>query len=221
MTDTKGPEDVLRGNWERASRTTLTAAVVLFLLSRGQKAAPSEIMKMLGLDWSSLNPYAIGLFGVPVLAALCFWTLWWARAFAQSQSSKAWHERVATKTDLSGVGNKAKTLVCWSLVMYVVLPVAGLAGLLGKFLNGAFYFAMTNAYSCLPERAPQDCTPEGSGMAHFWPSHGVQSIWNTPYRYEGNLTYLPPWQAVIWVALCLGVLIYAGLYFRLLLRRAC
>jgi hypothetical protein len=63
MHDKKGPEQVLRENWGRASRTTLTAAAVLFLLSRGQKAAPSEIMKAVGLDWSALNPYAIGLFG--------------------------------------------------------------------------------------------------------------------------------------------------------------
>jgi hypothetical protein len=216
MHDKKGPEQVLRENWGRASRTTLTAAAVLFLLSRGQKAAPSEIMKAVGLDWSALNPYAIGLFGVPVLAALCFWTIWWARAFAKTRTSKAWYERIATKTDLGNVGDKARTLACWSLVMFLALPVAGLAALLGKFLNGSFYFSITNEYSCLPDRAPQNCKPESS---HFWPSHGLQSIWDTPYRYEGNLTYLPPWQALIWVALCLGVLVYSALYFRLLLRR--
>jgi hypothetical protein len=57
-------------------------------------------------------------------------------------------------------------------------------------------------------------------MAHFWPSHGLQSILDTPYRYEGNLTYLPPWQAILWVALGIGVVGYACFYLRLLLRRS-
>jgi hypothetical protein len=221
MSARKSPGDVLRDNWSRASRATLTVSVVLFLLSRGQRAAPNEFMKALGVDWSGLNPYAIGLFGVPVVAVLCLWTIWWAWTFARSQPApKKWYERVATKTDLSKVGgDTARTLARWSLVLYVFIPVIGLMTLEGKFLNGAFSFSTTNQYSCLPERSPQDCLPEGSGLAHFWPPHGLRNVLHTPYRYQGNLTYLPPWQAIFWVALGLGVIVCAARYCKLLIGR--
>jgi hypothetical protein len=219
MPDTKTPEDVLRENWGKASRATLSASAVLFIMSRGQKAALGDFLKSTGLDWSALNPYAIGLFGVPVVAALCFWSIWWARAFAQTQLSKPWFLRVATKADLSKVGDKARTMACWMLFCYLLLPITALAALEGKFLNGAFYFSTTNEYSCLPGRAHENCLPELGCSAHFWPSHGLQSVLDTPYRYEGNLTYLPPWQAMVWVALGIGVAVYAGCYCRLLFRR--
>ena len=187
MPDAKSPAEILRENWGKASRTTLTASAVLFILSRGQKATPSELLKAFGLDWTALNPYAIGLFGVPVIAALCLWTLWWARTYALSRrSSTAWYERVATKTDLSQVGEEARTLAGWSLVLYVLLPIVALAALEGKFLNGTFSFSITNEYSCLPDRSPQNCLPQGSGLAHFWPPSRLQSIWGYTLPLRGK-----------------------------------
>ena len=214
MADAKSPDDVLRENWGKASRFTLSATVALFLLSRGAKAGANKIPEAFGLDWSTLNPYAVGLFGTPVIAVLCIWCLWWARAFAKRQAGKKWYERVVTKTDLSQVSDSARTLAVWSLVLYIMLPVIGLAALEGKFLHGTFYFSTTGAYSC-----PVDCVAEGAALSHFWPHHGFQNIWDTPYRYEGNLTYLAPWQGYIWVALGIGVLAYLVSYTALLIRR--
>ena len=207
----KKPDDVLRENWAKASRLTLSATVALFLLSRGAKAGANKLLEAFGLDWSALNPYAIGLFGVPVIAALCIWSLWWARAFAKRQGGKKWYERVVTKADLGQLSDKAKTLAVWSLILYMALPIIGLAALEGKFLHGTFYFSTTGAYSC-----PKDCVSEGATLAHFWPPHGLQDIWDSPYRYEGDLTYLPPWQPVIWMIMGLGVVIYAWFYAKLL-----
>jgi hypothetical protein len=207
----KSHEDVLRENWGKASRVTLSATFTLFLLSRGEKSGANKILEAFGFDWTALNPYAVGLFGVPIVAILIFWSLWWARAFAQREAGNRWHERIATKSDLSQVGSKARTLALWSLFLYVILPIIGLAALEGKFLHGTFSFSTTGAYSC-----PKECVPEVGIFNHFWPSHGLQSVGDTPYRYSENLTYLPPWQAIIWVALGLGVLIYTTLYLRLI-----
>ena len=41
---------------------------------------------------------------------------------------------------------------------------------------------------------------------------------DTPYRYEGNLTYLPPWQPMVWIALGVAVGLYAARYAVLLTR---
>ena len=220
MPDPKSREDVLREGWLKASRATVGTGAVLFLLSRGQKTEAGELLKALGPDWSALNPYAIGLFGVPVMVVLCFWTLWWARAFAKAQSSsRAWHARVATKTNLAASGPDGQIIACWSLVVYVAMPIAILATLLGKFLNGRFYFSDAHGHSCLVENGVQPCTREGSGGLHFAPPHGLRSLWDTPYRYEGNLTYVPPWQGLVMVGLSLAVVMYLASYVRLLLRR--
>jgi hypothetical protein len=211
----KNPDDMLRDSWSKASRMTLSATLALFLLSRGAKTGANKLLEVLGLDWSALNPYAVGLFGVPVVAALCFWSLWWASAFARRHVDKPWYKRVATKTDLDHLGDRASTVAGMSLFIFAVLPIVGLMALEGKFLNGAFYYSSTGSFSC-----PDGCTQEDGFFSHLSSAEGwFQSVLNTPFRYYGNLTYLPPWQGIIWIALGLGVLIYAAFYARLLFHR--
>ena len=214
MADPKGPDDVLRDNWAKASRLTLSAAASIFILSRGAKSGASKILEAFGLDWSSLNPYAVALFGVPTVAVLSLWSLWLAHAFARRHAGEPWHARVVTKGDLSQAGAIRPTMAAWSVLVFVVLPLAGLASLEDKFLSGTFYFSTTGGYSC-----PEGCVVEGQdAAAHLVPAHGLRDVLDTPYRYEGNLTYLPPWQPIIWLALGLAVALYAARYAALLAR---
>jgi hypothetical protein len=210
MADAKNPDDVLRENWAKASRLTLSGTLALFLLTRGAKAGANKIFEILGLDWSSLNAYAVALFGVPVVAALCVWGLWWARTFAKRRVGKVWYVRIITKSDLGQAPGKARTLAIWSLILFVALPVIGLGALEAKFLHGTFYYATTGDFSC-----PTNCVPEIGVAAHFWPAHGLPNIFDTAYRYEGNLTYVPVWQPILWLAFGIGVLVYALSYLRL------
>jgi hypothetical protein len=215
MDEAKDPDAGLRENWVKASRLALSAAFALFLLSRGAKVGANKILEAFGLDWGALNPYSVGLFGVPVIAVLCCWALWWARTYARRHSEEPWYARVVTKSDLGKVGEKARTLAGWSLTLYVLLPVIGLAALELKFLHGTFRVADSDAASCAGSRL------EGVWLDHFWPPCGLRSVWASPYRYDGNLTYVPPWQAIIWVAAGIGVGLYALRYLYLVFRPAC
>lgn len=213
MADQKNPKDMLREQWSKASRLTLSGTVALFLLTRGAKSGAGKILEILGLDWSSLNAYAVALFGVPVVATLCVWSLWWAKAFAKRQTGGKWFERVVTRTDLALIPERARTIAIWSLILFVALPLIGLGALEAKFLHGTFYFSMDGRFSC-----PVNCTAEIGIFAHFWPANGFPNILNTPYRYDGNLTYLPVVQPILWLLFGIGALVYALSYLRLVFR---
>ena len=85
----------------------------------------------------------------------------------------------------------------------------GLGALELKFLHGSFSFAQDGGFGC-----PTNCVPENGRWAHFWPDHGFPNILDAPYRYDGNLTYLPVVQPVLWLAMGVGALAYATSYLR-------
>jgi hypothetical protein len=213
MADQKSPDDMLREQWGKASRLTLSGTVALFLLTRVAKSGAGKILEILGLDWSSLNAHAVALLGVPVVATLCVWSLWWAKAFARRHTDGAWFEKVVTKSDLGLISDKARTVAIWSLILFVALPLIGLSILEGTFLHGNFYFAVDGNFSC-----PQNCKEEVGVLAHFWPANGLPDVFKTAYRYDGNLTYVPVWQPILWLLFGVGALIYAVTYLRLILQ---
>ncbi|MCP3385980.1 hypothetical protein NLM31_36900 [Bradyrhizobium sp. CCGUVB4N] len=210
MADQKSPDNMLREQWSKASRLTLSGTVALFLLTRGAKSGAGKILEILGVDWSSLNAHAVALLGVPVVATLCVWSLWWAKAFARRHADGAWFGKVVTKSDLGLISDKARTVAIWSLILFVALPLVGLGILEGTFLHGNFYFAVDGNFSC-----PQNCKEEVGVLAHFWPANGLPDVFSTAYRYDGNLTYVPFWQPILWLLLGVGALLYALSYLRL------
>jgi hypothetical protein len=213
MADQRSPNDMLREQWGKASRLTLSGTVALFLLTRGAKSGAGKILEIIGLDWSSLNAHAVALLGVPVVATLCVWSLWWAKAFARRQTGGDWFEKVVTKADLGLISDKARTVAIWSLILFVALPLIGLGVLEATFLHGKFYFATDGSFSC-----PQNCKAELGVLAHFWPENGFPDVFDTPYRYDGNLAYVPVVQPVLWLLFGVGALTYAVSYLRLVFR---
>ncbi|MCC8959223.1 hypothetical protein H8B02_39240 [Bradyrhizobium sp. Pear77] len=211
MADKKSPDEMLREQWGKASRLTLSGTVALFLLTRGAKSGAGKILEILGLDWSSLNAHAVALLGVPVVATLCVWSLWWAKAFARRHTGGAWFDRVVTKSDLGLISDRARMVAIWSLILFVALPLIGLGILEGTFLHGNFYFTVDGNFNC-----PENCKQEIGVWAHFWPANGLPNVFKTAYRYDGNLTYVPFWQPILWLLFGVGALIYALSYLRLI-----
>ncbi|WP_156947578.1 hypothetical protein [Bradyrhizobium sp. WSM3983] len=207
MADQKNPDDLLREQWGKASRLTLSGTVALFLLTRGAKSGAGKILEILGVDWASLKPHAVALLGVPVVAALIVWSLWWAKAFARRHADGTWIDRVVTKSGLGLISDKPRTLAIWSLILFVVLPLVGLGLLEGTFLQGDFYFSIDGNFSC-----PENCKLETGLMSHFWPANGLPDVFKTAYRYDGNLTYVPLWQPILWLLLGAGAFAYAVSY---------
>lgn len=210
MSDKKDPNDLLRERWSKASRLMLSATIALFLLTRGAKSGAGKILEILGIDWSSLNPHAVALLGVPVVAGLYVWSLWWAKAFARRQAGAGWVGKVVTSSNLGVIPEQARTMAIWSLFVFVVLPLLGLGALEGKFLYGPFFYSTDGGFSC-----PQNCVEETGAFAHFLPANGFPNLSDTPYRYIGNLTYLPVVQPVLWLLFGVCALAYAVSYLRL------
>jgi hypothetical protein len=215
VSDKKDPDELLRERWSKASRLTLSGAGALFLLTRGAKSGAGKILEIFGLDWSSLNPHAVALFGVPVVAGLYVWSLWWARAYAHRQSGAGWVAKVVTASNIALIPERAPTAAIWSLLLFVALPLIGLAALEGTFLHGIFYYATDGGFSC-----PQNCKEEVGVLAHFWPANGFPDLLDTPYRYIGNLTYVPVVQPILWLLFGFGALFYAAFYLRLIFQRS-
>lgn len=118
---------------------------------------------------------------------------------------------MATKSDLRLISDKARTVAIWSLILFVALPLLGLAILEGTFLRRSLYFAIDGNFSC-----PQNCKEEVGVLAHFWPANGLPDVSKTAYRYDGNLNYVPVWQPILWLLFGIGALIYAVSYLRLI-----
>lgn len=167
----------------------------LFLTSLGAAAAmgresfASEPFKL-----SSLDPYGVTLFAIPliavVLVAQCVIGIVFARAVAPS--GNGWSVRVPTlfpKLEGSSVQGVAAFI---SLLAFFFVPFVVLVRAIFKFFAGSYYYATVAANGCDP-LSHTLCDKMGNWGSHFCPKHGLHfaDLFNTPYRYEGNLTYIP------------------------------
>ena len=111
--------------------------------------------------------------------------------------------------------DEGRTAAIWSLILFVALPLIGLGALEAKFLHGTFYFATDGGFDC-----SKNCEEEVGVLAHFWPAHGFPDVFDTSYRYAGNLTYVPFVQPIVWLLFGIGALAYAVSYLRLVFGNA-
>ena len=248
----------IRENWGKASRTTISAAVVLVIFSRGQKTTDNETLKMLGINTDKLTPYSVTLFAVPIMVGLCLWTIYWAMVYAKAARAEFkvpgyWH-RIATKPDLYTIRQTTKAATHTSFFVFIFLPVFALWCLEVKFLNGAVWLAtdkgMTactiktpdpnpdvTALYCLaqkymkggsaplndkdlaacspkPPLSDPDCVYRKTAINSLWhPSeYGGDLLQHTPYRYDGNLTFLGWLHTYLMVAFGMIVTLYMLFY---------
>jgi len=134
--------------------------------------------------WSSLQRHAVALLGVPVVATLCVWSLWWRRLLPRRHTDGAWFDKVVSKSDLGLISDKARTVAIWSLILFVALPLLGLGVL--EAVSTAISTSRSTAL-----QLSENCRRMVGVLAHFWPANGLRTFSRRPIATTEILTYVP------------------------------
>jgi hypothetical protein len=188
-----------------------------FLLCIGAGAAMArENIAPETLKWSSLDPYGVTLFAVPILSAVLIAQSIIGITFANASSApgQSWLSRVPNLlSELEGSVLHSLVAIL-SLLAFLVIPLFVLGKGTVKFFQGRYYYDAVAAVGCDPA-GHTPCESMGNVWNHFLPKHGLSfaDLFNTPYRYEGNLTYIPILFPSLILILSLCALVAIGLYF--------
>jgi hypothetical protein len=145
------------------------------------------------LKWSSLDAYAVTLFAVPLLSSVLIAQCMIGRVYAKSIGAvRTRNERIPNLVpELEGSSFRNRVAIL-SLLAFVVLPSFVLVSATAKFFEGSYAYATVAAKGCDPKESIR-CEDMGNYWHHFSPKHGLHfgDLTNTPYRYQGNKTYIP------------------------------
>ena len=193
-----------------------------FLASIGVWAGmASESIAPDTLKWSSLDSYAVALFAVPLLSgtliAQCMIGIVYAKASGAVRDRLSRIPSVLQELEGSSLRNRVAIL---SLLAFVVLPSLVLSRATVKFFEGSYYYAAVAARGCDP-KGNTGCEDMGNYWKHFNPKHGLhfRDLANTPYRYQGNKTYIPIVFPSLILALTASAIVALGFYLERLFAR--
>jgi len=197
--------------WKPVGGFCLVAALALWAAMSSEKVGPGV------LSFIGQNPFAITLFGIPALSGglIALSLIGVAHAKAAHGASR-WSARIPPIVDdlaKSTLGFRANLVI---LLGFLVLPWVTLAMANAKFFAGTYYYARDVSKGCEDKK---DCDTMGSGWEHFHARRGW-SLTNTPYRYEGNKTYLPIVYPIVLLALSICASVVSIRYLVLLLIEA-
>jgi hypothetical protein len=163
------------------------------------------------LKWSSLDSYAVALFAVPLLSATLI-----AQCVVGSvylNAARNGEPRIPNLlTELEGSSLRHRVAVI-SLLAFVILPTFVLGRATVKFFEGSYAYSSVAAKGCDPKAVPA-CENMGNFWNHFSPKHGLhfRDLADTPYRYQGNKTYIPIVFPSLIVALTITAFVVVGSY---------
>ena len=197
--DPKIERKVATALWSPVGSFALVLAIALVAGMASEKVDAGP------LSFIGQNAYAITLFGIPLMAGVLTALSIIGRSYSSSSKHEAhWTARVPPIVeDVSRSSLRAPVTVI-ILLGFLLLPWATLGIANRKFFEGTYYFATDASKGCEDKTA---CQKIGSGRQHFHAEHGI-SLTNTPYRYEGNKTYIP----ILYPVLFIGVSAAASLF---------
>jgi hypothetical protein len=200
--------------WKPVGSFGFLVSLALIMTMAKEKTAP-DTLKLVDLD-----PYAVTLFGIPLLSAILVAVVFIGRAYARTfRGESRWAFKVPPIVEgLSGSSlHRPVTLVMFAA--FVLLPWFALGRATFKFFDGRYYYASVASAGCNEAAMSQSCECMGNRLKHFRPKHGTGSWTNTPYRYEGNKTYIPVVFPSFFLGLALWVSLYCAAYVTMILRR--
>ena len=166
------------------------------------------------LKWSSLDSYAVALFAVPLLSGTLIAQCRIGSVYAKAKgAAHGWTSRIPDLLqELEGSSLRSQVAII-SLLAFVLLPSFVLLRATVKFFEGSYAYATVAAKGC-DQKGDARCEDMGNYWSHFKPRHGVRfrDLTNTPYRYQGNKTYIPILFPVLIVALTASTLAALGSY---------
>ena len=189
--DPDSEKKVATAIWKPVGGFGLFSSLALLAAMTSEKVGPSV------LSFIGQNPFAITLFGIPVLSAVLVALCVVGGAYARSVSRvNRWDTQVPPIVEELEQSSLSRRVSLVILVGFILVPALTLLMANVKFFEGTFYYSSPASRGC-DER--QTCENLGAGWHHFHAVHGL-SLTNTPYRYEGNKTYIP----IVYPVLVLG-----------------
>jgi hypothetical protein len=184
---TNSGQQALTKLWNAVGSFGFLSAVAVVAGMASEKVAP-DTFRLTDLDSHSITLFAIPLLAL-VLIAEAIVGIAYVRACKPNDS---WSNKVPPIVE--GLSESGLRPLVSGIVLFafLVVPWFGLGATVVKFFHGSYYYAKTASNGCDPKDMLKDCERMGAGLKHFCPGgHGIGSLTNTPYRYEGNKTYIP------------------------------
>ena len=172
--------------WKAVGSFGFLTAIAVISGMASEKVAP-DTFKLTDLDSHSITLFAIPLLSC-VLIAEAIIGIAYIRACKQNES---WSNKVPPIVDGLAKSSLHSIVSVVVLLAFLIVPLFGLSAAVVKFFRGCYYYAAKASNGCDPQRMSVVCATMGSGLKHFRPKYGIRSLTNTPYRYEGNKTYIP------------------------------
>jgi hypothetical protein len=180
--DPESEKKVATAIWKPVGGFGLFSSLALLAAMTSEKVGPSV------LSFIGQNPFAITLFGIPVLSAVLVALCIAGGAYARAVGAKSsWDTRVPPIVEELEQSSLSRRVSLVILVGFILVPLLTLLMANVKFFEGTFYYSSPASKGCDEK---QTCENLGAGWHHFHVVHGL-SLTNTPYRYEGNKTYIP------------------------------
>ena len=160
-----------------------------------------------------LNSYAVTLFAIPLISVTVIAVTTVGSVYGLLESpDRQWFYRVPPIIDDLQKSTFARPVTTVIIVAFIVVPIVALSLSISKFFHGSYYYASVASAGCSDPIA-KSCEFMGTGWKHFMPKYGIGSLTNTPYRYEGNKTYIPVLFPVIFLLLALVIFICSAYFF--------
>ena len=141
---------------------------------------------------TDLDSHSITLFAIPLLACVVIAEAIIGVGYVRACKPKEeWSTEIPPVVEGLSESSLRRCVSAIVLFAFLIVPWFGAGAALAKFFRGSYYYAKVASNGCDPQKMSDVCEPMGSGLKHFRPKYGIGRLTNTPYRYEGNKTYIP------------------------------
>lgn len=183
---TKSGEQAATKLWNAVGAFGFLSAITVIAGMASEKVAP-DTFKLTDLDSHSITLFAIPLLACVVIAE----SIIGAAYIRVCKPKEEWSKKIPPVVEGLSQSSLRRHVSAIMLFAFLMVPWFGAGAALSKFFSGSYYYARAASDGCDPQRMSAVCEAMGSGLKHFRPKYGVGSLTNTPYRYEGNKTYIP------------------------------
>jgi hypothetical protein len=176
---------VAKAVWKTLGGFGFLSGVTVIAAIASEKIGP-DTFKLTNLDsWS------VTLFAIPLLTFVVITITIAGRAYIRAVgATNSWAAKVPPILDGLERSTLRGLVSATVLAAFLFVPWYALGASVVKFFQGSYYYSRNASQGCdFP--MSKFCETMGSGWEHFRPKYGLVSLTNTPYRYEGNKTYIP------------------------------
>jgi hypothetical protein len=159
--------------WKAVGGFGFLASLALIAGISSEKVGP-DVLKLI-----DSNPYAVTLFGIPILSGIVTAVAAIGRVHSlATHSRQSWVARIPPIVD--GISESSLRLPVNSIVLiaFSLVPWCALGAANVKFFRGTYYYASDASKGCDEKNMSGSCEKIGARWRHFAPKYGIGSLTN-------------------------------------------